>query len=388
MAVQHVDTVPRERSVVTTSALHGERMNRRSASLPEPGRVAARLGVSRQAIELIRGTDVIDLHLDTFIWPRVFELGGYDMLRRHGPGITRGRFRGQTDLPRLLEAGFTGGLWSITTNPLRSGADRASTFFRNLTRLRRIFDRASDRVAVVRNRSEYEAARAAGKHGAWISIQGGNALDHDLDDLARIPDDLVVRITLLHLSNSSLGVTSSPAATARGGRTAGLTDRGRDFVRCLNDRRILVDLAHISREGFFDAVEVHDPSQPLIVTHTGVTGVWKHWRNIDDDQLRAVADTGGTIGIMYQSSFLGPSTFDGKVEWIVDHLEHVVKVVGEDHASLGSDWDGSIIPPPAMPTCLEFPLVVQEMLRRGWGDERIRKVLGGNVLRVMGQIRP
>ncbi len=75
-------------------------------------------------------------------------------------------------------------------------------------------------------------------------------------------------------------------------------------MRRLNEKRIFVDLAHISKRGFWDAVEVHDKSQPLMVTHTGVSGVYEHWRNLDDDQLRAIADSGGTIGVMYQSSFL------------------------------------------------------------------------------------
>ena len=84
-----------------------------------------------------------------------------------------------------------------------------------------------------------------------------------------------------------------PAGFAPETGDQGLTDRGREYVRRLNDARVFVDLAHVSREGFFDAVAVHDRSQPLIVTHTGVAGVHPHWRNLDDEQLRAIADTGG-----------------------------------------------------------------------------------------------
>ena len=167
----------------------------------------------------------------------------------------------------------------------------------------------------------------------------------------------------------------------------GLTDFGREFVKRLNEKKIFVDLAHISRKGFFDAVEVHDKSQPLIVTHTGVTGVHKHWRNLDDEQLRAIADTGGTIGVMYQSSFLGDPYLGGKADSIVDHLEHIIKTVGEDHASLGSDWDGAILPPRDMQTPLQLPRLVQIMLDRGWSGTTIKKVLADNFLRTTAELR-
>jgi membrane dipeptidase len=125
----------------------------------------------------------------------------------------------------------------------------------------------------------------------------------------------------------------------------------------------------------------------VIVTHTGVEGVHPHWRNLDDDQLRAIADRGGTVGVMYQSSFLGDPYLGGRAARIVDHLEHIVKTVGDDHASLGSDWDGAILPPRDMPTCLELPKLVQIMLERKWPEPRIRKVLGENFLRVVAELR-
>jgi membrane dipeptidase len=191
-------------------------------------------------------------------------------------------------------------------------------------------------------------------------------------------------ITLVHLYSSSLGVTSAPGGARRG---EGLSPFGRDFVRRLNEKKIFVDLAHISRQGFWDAVEVHDPSQPLMVSHTGVSGVHPHWRNIDDDQLKAVAKTGGTVGIMYQGSFLGARYWSWNSAKVVDHIEHIVRTVGEDHASLGSDWDGAVVPPRDMPTCLELPVLVQRMLDRGFAPHTIQKILGGNFLRVLEALR-
>jgi membrane dipeptidase len=346
----------------------------------DPAGWARELGISKEAIELYLGSEVLDLHVDSFIWHRVF---GYDLTKRHGRGLFDARFYSQVDFPRILEAGLTGATWVITTNPVRSAESRADTFVKNLADLVALFDTVSEQFQVVRSEAEYRAARAAGKHAAFIGIQGGNALDRDAEALDLIPDNLVLRVTLVHLSTSSLGVTSSPLKFHDGG----LTDAGRDYVRRLNEKKIFVDLAHISKKGFADAVEVHDKSQPLIVTHTGVSGVHEHWRNLDDGQLRAIADTGGTIGVMYQSSFLGPGAQGKRAEAVVRHLEHIVETVGEDHASLGSDWDGAIAPPRDMPTCLELPRLVELMLDRGWKPERVQKVLGENALATIARLR-
>jgi len=340
---------------------------------------AAALGISTEAVELYLDCDVIDLHLDTFIWTRIF---GYDLTRRHGTGPLNASFLGHADLPRLREAQVTGGIWVITTNPLRRRGRRAAVFFKNLERLRAILDGCTADVQVVRSVADYRAARAAGKHAAWIGVQGANAFDGDPDALERIPDDLVIRATLVHLSNSSLGRTSAP-----GGGERGLSDGGREMVRRMNARRVFVDLAHINRQGFFDALEVHDRSLPAIVTHTGVTGVHPHWRNIDDQQVKAIADTGGTIGVMYEATFLGDPKWSGRADSIVRHLEHICQVAGDDFASLGSDWDGAIVTPRDMPTCLELPKLVQLMLDRGFSAERVRKILGANWLRTLALMR-
>ncbi len=346
----------------------------------DPAAWARELGISKEAVELHLASDVIDLHVDSYIWQRIF---GYDLRRRHGRGLFGARFYSQVDFPRIREAAITGATWVITTNPFRGSAARSEAFVRNVARLRAIFASVSDEFAVVRNVAEYRRARRANKHAAFLGIQGGNALDFDLDALDRIPDDAILRITLVHLSSSGIGATSAP-----GGKSEqGLSRFGMAYVRRLNEKRIFVDLAHINRKGFFDAVEVHDASQPLLVTHTGVSGVHRHWRNLDDEQLRAIADTGGTIGIMYQSSFLGDPYWGGKSDRIVDHLAHVVTTVGEDHASLGSDWDGAIVPPRDLSTCLELPRLVERMLERGWSAERIQKILGGNFLRVVEALR-
>jgi membrane dipeptidase len=341
---------------------------------------AKSLGVSLEAIELYLASDVIDLHVDSFIWTRVF---GYDLTRRHGRGLLGARYYGQADFPRMHEAGIGGALWSITTNPARTASGRSLAFSENLRAFQAICA-AAPQVQLVRNVADYRAARAASKHAVLISIQGGNALDHDSSCLAALSSGEVVAVTLLHLSRSRLGVPSASLT----GRNSGLTDAGRAYVEQLNSMRVFVDLAHVNRRGFLDTLEVHDRSQPLLVSHTGVRAVTPSWRNVDDDQLRAVADTGGVIGVIFHGGYVGGSYWGGgSALAIVEHLAHIVDTVGEDHAALGSDWDGAIITPRDMPTCSELPRLVQIMLERGFSPQRIQKILGANFLRALAALR-
>jgi membrane dipeptidase len=341
---------------------------------------AAELGISPSAIELYRANEVIDLHIDSFIWQRTL---GYDLTKRHRAPLW-GAFLGQVDFPRIVEAEISAATWVITTNPVRDAADRAETLARNLDELCRTFARVPTRFQVVTNAREYDTARSAGKHAAFLGIQGGNALDLSLDDVARLCDGRVLRVTLMHLSSSRIGSTSSPMRL----RDSGLSEFGTRMVELLNERRVLVDLAHISARGFWAACNAHARDVPFVVTHTGVSGVYRHWRNLDDDQIRAVARSGGAVGIMYHAPFLGDRPWAGRVDTIARHIEHVLNVAGEDTPALGSDWDGSIITPRDMPTCLELPRLVEALQKRGIPPRAIGKILGQNFLRVLREVRP
>lgn len=340
---------------------------------------AARLEVSEEAVAAVRQCDMLDLHIDTFIPMRLW---GYDIEQRHGAGVLRGRFAGHLDLPRIEEVGLTGAMWSVTTNPFRTRGGRWKTVHKNFKTLRsRLED--SRRVRIVSNHHDYIAARDSGVHVGLLSIQGGNALD-DAPDGEFLPDPDLLRVTLVHLTNSLVGRSSSPFQFAR---QEGLTPLGMSLVERLNQHRVFVDLAHISKEGFWKALEVHDRTQPFLVTHTGVESVTPHWRNIDDDQIRAVAASGGVVGIMFHKSFVKrPGVRDCSV--IVDHMEHVIDVVGEDYVAIGSDYDGAITPPRDIRSGDSYPRLIQIMLERGWSGGRIEKVLGGNFLRALAELRP
>ncbi|HEV8622821.1 MAG TPA: membrane dipeptidase [Acidimicrobiia bacterium] len=333
------------------------------AGPPQPGRSQ----LSPAALDLYRACEVVDLHVETFVWTRIL---GYDLTARHGPGPLRARYLGQADLPRLRAAGVSAVVLSIATNPARRTGTRTPTLLDNLSRLQRIIS---------------TSASTSGSQGltVYLAVQGGNAFDSPAD-VRLVPDGALVRVTLMHLTDSRLGATSSPLGRSRG--RGGLTAEGRALVEALNERRILLDLAHASRPTFFDALDALDachPALPPVVTHTGISGVHPSWRNLDDTQIRAIAERGGVIGIMYHRGFLGRPPWKVGAEAIVRHLEHAIAVGGEDIAALGSDWDGMIVTPRDMPTCLELPVLVDRMLARGWQEPRIRRVLGANALRVI-----
>lgn len=348
-------------------------------SARDAGDVAREAGVPREAVELTWACEVFDLHLESFIPPRLW---GYDLLRRNRAPLG-GWFFGHLDVPRALDGGLTGAMWSIATNIARGARSRADVLDRNARALQETLER-SGRIEVVRNHAEYVAARARGMHAALICVQGGNAIEGAEDRLATIGGGTLTRVTLVHLSNSIYGDTSSPLRV-RGDR--GLTTEGRELVRRLNEARIFVDLAHVSPKGFWDAVEAHDRTQPLIDTHTGVSAVHSMWRNIDDRQVRAIADTGGVIGVIFQGSFLGHDVRDGRA--VIDHLEAVINAGGEASAALGSDYDGAIIPPPDLrDASTAYYRLVGYMLERKWTEERIRRVLGANFLASWARLRP
>jgi membrane dipeptidase len=343
--------------------------------------LARHLGVSLEAVQAVRSTDMIDLHIDTFIPMRLWR---YDIERRHDHHPLRGHFAGHLDLPRMEDAGLTGAMWSVTTNPARPARNRWKTTLANFRRLRRVIEGTRGRVRVAGTYSEWQAVRAAGSHAALLVIQGGNALDA-APEAELLPDPALSRVTLVHLTNSKLGESSQPRQLVP---RSGLTEHGRRMVRALDRERVFVDLAHISKRGFWDAVEVHDRSLPLIVTHTGVEAITPHWRNIDDDQIRAIAETGGTVGIMFHTPFIRREGHALDAAVVVDHIEHVIDVAGEDFVSLGSDYDGAITPPPDLRSGDAYPRLVQVMLDRGWSAGRIEKILAGNFLRAFRELRP
>ena len=317
---------------------------------------------------------VLDLHADT---AKLMDKLGYDLALRHDrPMPRRANVFGHVDLPRLREGGVAGQFFSFWTAPYpergcaRSVADQ--------------LDAIDDAIAKhpaelewTRTGAEVRAAKAAGRIAALGGIEGGQALEGELDALEVFARRGVRYLGLLHFSANAIG---RPARGRGADPAEGLTGFGRDVVRECERCGVIVDLAHINRRGFFDALELM--TLPPMVSHTGVLGVHAHWRNIDDEQLRAVADKGGCVGIIFSRRYLGSASIDA----VVDHLLHIIDVAGDDVPALGSDFDGFVVPPEGLEDVAALPNLTVALSRRGVAPRVLEKILGGNVLRVLDAV--
>jgi membrane dipeptidase len=346
----------------------------------DPSGWAASLGVSREAVDLLLDAHFIDLHCDMEVPIRVL---GYDPSTTHRKPRRTRPFFGHTDYGRIREASMTGVVYDIATNPYRPMSNRLRTTLANIQAALSRIGRHPDQQAFVRTRSEYDAVVASGRTAYFLSLQGGNAVSADPAVLDGVTGERLHRITLVHLTTSDLGGTSSPA-----GQDDGLTSKGAELVQACNANRILVDLAHAGKATFWGALDAHASDLPPIVSHTGVDAVRPHWRNVDDDQIRAIADRGGVVGIMYQSNFLAETRTTCGRAAILDHIEHVASVTSDAVPAIGTDYDGMIVPPHDLLDITHHPMLVQDMLDRGWSEARIRGVLGENYLRVVKAVRP
>src|SRR5215467_7156612 len=311
----------------------------------------------------------IDLHADTLMWSRWL---GYDVHKRHEAPFPRAAFLGHVDVPRMLEGGMGAQFFGLVSLPLGRGTrGLAQVVDEQIDALEAAIGRRPESMRLVRTAAEIEEAAGAGAVSALLGIEGAHALEGDLDRLGAFARRKVRYLGLLHFSANEAG----RPAYGRGKRDdEGLTPWGFELVRRCEAEGVLVDLAHINKRGFMDAC--HAATQPPIVSHTGVLGAFEHWRNIDDEQLRAVADKGGCVGVIFCPRFVGS---DG-LEPIVKHLRHILDVVGEDVPALGSDWDGFIVPTRELRDPRGLPLLTDALIAEGLGERVIGKILRGNVM--------
>lgn len=311
---------------------------------------------------------VVDLHADT---PKLMARG-YDIARQHSWRWPVSTSFGHVDLPRMKAGGLSAQWFGMWTFPYpRKGC--AAAVHRQLDALDYAENRLLRAFRMARTGDEIRRARLDGVCAGLRGIEGAHALEGDLDNLVAFARRGVRYLGLLHFSRNDIGC---PAAGIAQDRHSGLTPFGIEVIDACEELGVIVDLAHINRAGFFDAVR--HSRRPVIVSHTGVTGVREHWRNIDDEQVKAVADSGGVVGIIFAPGFLG-----GHLEAVVDHLCHVIKIAGAEAVALGSDWDGAVPVAKGLESPAKLPALTEALLRRGLSPEIVHQLLGGNVLRVL-----
>lgn len=319
---------------------------------------------------------VIDLHADT---PKLMDKLGYDFTARHERTIPRpANILGHVDIPRMREGGVAAQFMALWTWPRYvPGAVRSKvqSVLNQLDAVQAVIDKHPDQLAWTRTGADIRAAKAAGKIAVLGGIEGGHALEGKVEMVEMFSRRGVRYLGPLHLWPNALGGSSRQPKL-----DTGLTPLGHEVIRECERCGVIVDLAHINRRGFFEALEIM--KQPPMVSHTGVLGVHEHWRNIDDEQIRAIADRGGCIGIIFARNYLGGRS----IECVVDHIMHVIDVAGEDVAALGSDFDGFVVPPEGLEDIAAMPNLTVALSKRGVPPRVLEKILSYNVLRMLDDV--
>ncbi|MFT3767099.1 MAG: membrane dipeptidase [Minicystis sp.] len=314
----------------------------------------------------------IDFHADSLMWSRWV---GYDLHERHEPPLPLAALGGHVDVPRLVEGGFGAQFFGLVSLPVGQRRGLAQVIDEQIDALERACTQGHGKLEKVRTAADIRAARARGAIGALLGIEGAHALEGELDKL----DHFARRgVRYLGISHFSVNEAACPAYGRGRDDSKGLTAFGFDLVRRCEALDVIVDLAHINKKGFMEACAM--ATKPPIVSHTGVVGAFAHWRNIDDDQLRAVADKGGVVGVIFCPKFLGGDGLDP----VVAHMKHILSVCGEDTPALGSDWDGFIVPTRDLCDAARLPLLTDALLQAGIKEEVVGKILHGNAMRVLG----
>ncbi len=312
----------------------------------------------------------IDLHADTLMWSRWL---GYDLRKRHQAPLWRSAFGGHVDVPRMRDGGMGAQFFSLVSLPV-AVRGRAQAVHDQIDILSEVIAGGSGDLRLARTAADVDDCRRDGVIGALLGIEGAHALEGDLDRVETFARRGVRYLGLLHFSANEAGF---PAYGSGRRDDEGLTPWGFELVVRCEAARVLVDLSHINRRGFLDACRV--ATRPPIVSHTGVLGVHEHWRNIGDDQLRAVADKGGVVGVIFYPRYLGGEG----LEPVVKHILHILNVVGEDTPALGSDWDGFIVPTRELSDPGGLPLLTDALIRAGVPERTLAKILRRNAMRIL-----
>jgi membrane dipeptidase len=365
--------------------------------------------ISEKARKLHFSSIVLDTHDDT---TQRFSSSDFDLGKRNPTG--------SIDIPRMREGGMNAIFFSIWIDGRIMGPPAVQKALDQIDAIRENVRKYPNDLAFARTADDVRRAHAQGKIAVLMGLEGGHMLGNDIR-MVRIYSDLGVRyMTLSHFYNDEWADSSTDKPAHNG-----LTDYGKQIVTEMNRQGMLVDISHVSDKTFYDALAIS--KAPLIASHSSCRALCNHPRDMSDEMIKALAAKGGVIQINYEKSFIDQrykdaadktggvvetmdrlkkqcgdddaciekkmveqekqDTADGKlphVSWteIVDHIDHAVKLVGADHVGLGSDFDGANMPE-GMEDATHLPQITDALLKKGYSEADIRKILGENTLRVM-----
>ncbi len=372
-------------------------------------------GFSQPLRKLHEKAILVDTHNDVL---SSSVLGGKDISHRLNSG--------HTDLDRWKEGGVDAQFFSVYTGPQ---AHNKEGYYKDaneqIDSLESIINRNRDRMLLAKDFSVVKKGLRQNKLVALIGVEGGHMIENDIKKLDSLYERGMRYLTLTW-NNSTSWASSAMDETNNSEKLErkGLNDFGRQVVRRMNELGIIVDLSHTGEQTFYDAIAV--TTKPVLLSHSSVWSICPVFRNVKDDQVKAVAKNGGVICINFYSGFVSrefdqrSSYLDGpvkktiqdslfamshdsakmKLEWqkyyesklnevrptlgqLVDHIDYIVKLVGDDYVGIGSDFDGVSSLPVGLEDVTTYPKITEELLKRGYSKKAIKKILGGNVLRVM-----
>jgi len=350
---------------------------------------ASPYSASARATELHSRLLVADLHADSLLWDR-------DLLERGT--------RGHVDVPRLIEGNVALQAFTIVSKtPRNQNIESNDDSTDNITalaiaqrwppstwssltaraiyqagRLRGAAERSGGKLTIIQSSADLGSYLERRKSepqitAGFLGIEGAHALDGNLSNIDVLFDAGFRMMAPTHFFDNDIG------GSAHGVNKGGLTEKGREMIRRMEEKRMIVDLAHASEKTFEDAVMM--ATRPVVVSHTGVRGTCDNARNLSDDQIRAVAKTGGVIGIGYWDT----ATCGRDAKAIAKAIRYAVDIAGVDHIGLGSDFDGAVTVPFDTSGLVE---ITDALIAEGFSDSDIEKIMGGNIIRLLKEILP
>ncbi len=286
---------------------------------------------------------------------------------------------GHVDLPRALRGGLGGCFTSIYLSTERAEMNALGYAVDEMNDVFRIADRSEGRFRICRTVAEVKQAFDDRAFASVFMFEGADPISWSLKEL-RVFYEAGLRCLAPTWSRSTIfahGVSFAGKLPE-----TGLTDLGRELVHECNRLGIILDVSHINPAGFRDLLE--ESKTPVIATHSSVKAISPHVRNLDDEQIRALAKQGGTMGINFATVFLRPDMKpegDTSIEVIVQHFDHVVNLVGDEHVSFGTDFDGTDVPD-VVKDATGLPTVLRALKKQGYSDGRLERICNGNFLRV------
>jgi membrane dipeptidase len=375
--------------------------------------LSASQSISDQAKKLQSSSIVIDTHDDTtqrLLDPK------FDLAIRHSDG--------NIDIPRMKEGGLSAIFFSIWISSKITGPEAVKKALDQIDALRETVRKNPNDLLLATSAADIREAKNQHKIAVLMGVEGGHMMGNDLSVLRTFAALGVRYMTLTHMDNNEWADSSTDKPAHNG-----LTDFGKDVIREMNRLGIIVDIAHVSDKTFYDALETS--KAPIFSSHSSCRAICQAPRNMTDDMIRDLAKHGGVIQINYHVGFLSQEFRDfetahpevekeiteevkkrcgdneacklttgdqvvrdfmqagklPKVDWtvIVDHIDHAVKIAGADHVGLGSDFDGAVMPL-GMQDVSHIPQITDALLKKGYSESDIRKILGENTLRVLSQI--